>query len=155
LFRYSVADGLSCVSCDPGGAPPSGDAYLQGPALPVSLPAAHQTTLTHNLSDDGGRVFFASADPLVPADTNAQLDVYEWEAMGDASCQVAGGCLSLISSGQSPGPSTFADAGAEGADAFFFTVDQLVGQDRDLIVDVYDARVGGGLAAQNPPPEQP
>ena len=35
---------------------------------------------------------------------------------------------------------------------FFFTRQALVGQDEDELVDLYDARVGGGIAAQNPPP---
>jgi hypothetical protein len=57
----------------------------------------------------------------------------------------------LISSGTSPEPSYFGDADEEGDNAFFFTEDQLVGQDKDELIDVYDARVGGGIAAQNPP----
>ena len=35
-----------------------------------------------------------------------------------------------------------------GNNVFFFTTQGLVAQDRDELVDVYDARVGGGIAAQ-------
>ncbi len=45
---------------------------------------------------------------------------------------------------------SFADASASGNDVFFFTDQPLVGQDQDSLVDVYDARVGGGIAAQSP-----
>ena len=60
----------------------------------------------------------------------------------------------MISSGKSEFPSFFGDASEDGSSVFFFTRQQLVGQDKDELQDVYDARVGGGLAAQNqiPPP---
>ena len=61
-----------------------------------------------------------------------------------------GGCLYLISTGKDDYPSFFADASANGDDVFFFTREGLVGQDKDELLDVYDARVGGGIAAQNP-----
>ena len=60
------------------------------------------------------------------------------------------GCIYLLSSGKSEFPSFFADASASGKDVFFFTRDQLVGQDKDQLQDVYDARAEGGLAAQSP-----
>ena len=62
-----------------------------------------------------------------------------------------GGCLYLISGGEEgSGPSCFGDASESGEDVFFFTAQRLVGQDHDQLVDVYDARVDGGLAAQDP-----
>jgi hypothetical protein len=48
-----------------------------------------------------------------------------------------------------------ADASANGSDVFFFTRQSLVGQDKDELQDVYDARVGGGIAAQNRLPAIP
>ena len=62
----------------------------------------------------------------------------------------SGGCLYLISTGQSAQPSYFGDASTDGTDVFFFTRQSLVGQDQDENYDVYDARVNGGIAAQNP-----
>src|SRR4029077_2181492 len=64
-------------------------------------------------------------------------------------------CLYLISSGKGSEPSLFADASASGDDVFFFTREQLVGSDTDLLVYGYYARVGGGLAAQNPVSKPP
>ncbi len=82
------------------------------------------------------------------------------ETEGAGSCKRAntsfsennGGCIYLISTGQSDSPSYFGDASADGDDVFFFTRQSLVGQDQDLNVDVYDARVDGGIASQNPAP---
>jgi hypothetical protein len=129
-------------------------------------------TESRNVSADGNRVFFETAEALSSEDTNGQVkcpdvgsqltpactDVYEWEAPGAGSCSKAApaysplneGCLYLISTGKSPYPSLFADASESGGDVFFFTRQSLVGQDKDELQDVYDARVGGGLASQNP-----
>jgi hypothetical protein len=172
LYRATEPEAIRCVSC-----PPSGEAAEGGPSLgsirffsgigpPVSLSAF----ASRNLSADGNRAFFETTEALTPADTNglagcppsqgtnACLDVYEWEAPGSGSCTeggasfslLNGGCVYLISTGKSEFPSVLADASASGDDVFFFTHDQLVGQDGDALQDVYDARVGGGLASQNP-----
>jgi hypothetical protein len=128
--------------------------------------------LSRNLSADGKRVFFDTPEALVAADTDGDegcpypdfalglscQDVYEWEAKGSGSCSWEaqnGGCIYLISSGRSSDASYFADASASGDDVFFYTRSQLVGRDEDGFRDVYDARVGGGLAAQNQPPPPP
>ena len=175
LYLYRVGGaGISCVSCDPSGEPPSsggpsfGSVNLPGPVVPPN-PAV---VLSRNLSADGRRVFFETTDGLVAQDINgddgcprvgspnfkfpACLDVYEWEASGTGSCkedEQGGGCLYLLSSGKSPNPSFIVDASASGDDVFLITRSSgLVGQDQDQLYDVYDARVGGGLAAQNQPP---
>jgi hypothetical protein len=178
LYRYRVGDpaGVRCLSC-----PPSGEAVGNGPSLgSVGFPGMDPITgsaaalSSRNLSADGNRAFFETAEALVPADTNGQggcpfsgsvgqsypvcLDTYEWEAAGSGSCKEAapaysplnGGCIYLISTGKSELPSLFADASASGDDVFFFTRQGLVGQDQDELQDVYDARVAGGLPAQNP-----
>ena len=80
------------------------------------------------------------------------MNVYEWERRGSGSCpaqQQAGGCLYLISTGVSEEPSYFAEAGESGSDVFLFTRQSLVAQDEDALMDVYDVRVDGGIAAQN------
>jgi hypothetical protein len=93
------------------------------------------------LSDDGTRLFFDSFDGLVPQDSNGMMDVYEYEA----------GRAMLISSGSGSSDSRFADASSNGDDVFFTTRDQLVPQDQDQSVDLYDARVGGGSSQLAPP----
>lgn len=143
IFRYDASSGqLSCVSCNPTGAQPIGAATI--------APVGDVTQLTHlprNISDSGVRVFFTSADALIPADTNGQQDVYEWELEGSGSCQSsadAGGCIYLISSGSGSG-AWFSDASASGDDVFFGSRDQLLPEDQDVLADLYDARVDGGL----------
>jgi hypothetical protein len=160
LERYDAVNGrLSCVSCDPSGASPSGRPTLQSINPGFLEGSKTMPFLLRNLSSDGSRVFFESTDALLPRDTNGVQDVYEWEQQGVGSClgssetfsADSGGCLYLISSGTSPQSAYLADASANGNDVFFFTDQPLVGQDQDGLVDVYDARVGGGFASQNPP----
>ncbi len=153
LYRYSPIGGaLTCISCNPTGALPTGSASLENHRFVEGGP--HTAFLTRNISPDGNRAFFDSPDPLVPADTNGVIDPYEWEAEGTGSCHSAdvnGGCLYLLSSGTSTEPSYLGDVSASGDDAFFFTGQPLlVPADTDELVDVYDARVGGGLASQHP-----
>jgi hypothetical protein len=152
LYRVGSSEPL-CVSCSPTGEPAGSNAVMQ--ALPERLtgPNLAHPILTRNLSASSGRVFFDSGDQLVANDHNGVNDVYEWEAEGEGSCESAtanGGCLYLISSPQSTEPSYFGDADEDGSDVFFFTSQRLVGQDRDELQDVYDARIGGGIADQNP-----
>ena len=157
---------LVCASCNPTGARPIGSSVIDGSKFrprnsePGGAPSSNNFSLQRNLSDDGGRLFFDSNDALVPADTNGRQDVYEYEAPGTGTCTsaasdyvaAAAGCIDLISSARSEGGSYFYDASTSGDDVFFLTRAQLVGQDTDSLQDLYDARVGGGLASQNPPP---
>lgn len=156
FYRYDTAEeGLTCISCNPTGASPSGSAGLQshlvfsGPSYPTAR------IMTRNLSEDGDRIIFETPDQLVASDLNGATDVYEWEAAGTGSCQSkagSDGCLYLLSTGKGPEGSHFVDASASGNDVFIRTRAQLVAQDEDEIADVYDVRVGGGLAAQIPMP---
>jgi hypothetical protein len=164
LYLYDTdADRVSCVSCNPSATPALESAHLTNGNLDLAAaPTPRNASLTHNLSSDGDRVFFQTEEALVTQDTNTQLDVYEWERGGAGSCDTTStsfsrssdGCLYLISTGQSDQPSYFGDASADGDNVFFFTRQSLVSQDEDLNVDVYDARVDGGNATQNPPPPQ-
>jgi hypothetical protein len=173
LFRYSAPDEeLTCVSCNPAGTPPSGDAVVGNEDNLIVISPYNAPFYTRNLSADGKRAFFQTPDALLPTDTNGVTDVYEWEAEGAGSCHTAGGCIYLLSSGTSPEPSRFVDASADGDHAFILTDQQLVPTDHDELFDIYDVGVGGGLAAQHvlapptcagaacqanpaPPPDQP
>jgi hypothetical protein len=90
-----------------------------------------------SFSDDGSRLFFDSGDALVPGDGNGRVDVYEFED----------GFVSLISSGKGSFDSFLQDVSGSGDDVFFVTAGQLVSQDQDGLVDLYDARVDGGFPA--------
>jgi hypothetical protein len=172
LYRYRVGQAQPlCVSCNPSNAEPVGPPTLRSIETTETVPSP-ASVLTHNLSASGNRVFFETPDKLVASDTNGDAgcpflneankggvrfcqDVYEWEATGTGTCESVsqdGGCLYLLSTGTSSEPSYLGDADREGGNAFFFTSQPLVGQDTDQIVDIYDARVGGGIASQNPPP---
>ncbi len=152
IYRYTPAgEELRCISCNPTGAAPTGLPTLETHRFIEGAPRTE--LLTRNISSDGNRAFFDSSDPLVPADTNGVVDPYEWEAEGTGSCHspnTDGGCLYLLSSGKSTSPSYLGDISTSGDDAFIFSGQSLVPQDEDELVDVYDARVGGGLVSQHP-----
>jgi hypothetical protein len=150
IYRYdSIANELTCLSCNPTGIPASGDALLQNVTEEVTFPEPNTGyDLVTNLSAGGRRAFFQSPDPLVAADTDGLQDVYEWESQGVGSCTDPGGCLYLISSGHSGKLNYLYAAGANGDDVFFRTSDILAPADREAIPSIYDARVDGGF----PPP---
>jgi hypothetical protein len=163
VYTYEAgASGPVCVSCNPSGAAPQGrevDEAINGNVGPWASAAIPpwQTELygAHSLTDDGSRIFFNSYEAVLPQDTNGAIDVYEWEAVGAGTCSEESasfsphnqGCVSLISSGESPRDSEFVDSSADGRDVFIRTATSFVAQDPGLI-DIYDARVDGGF----PPP---
>ncbi len=162
LYLYNASSGnLSCVSCNLHQRTETAkyQTYLSESDA-GSVPESRINALTRNLSAEGTRVFFQTEEELLPQ-ANAQMNVYEWEQEGTGSCGVeegegeSGGCLYLLSNGQSTSGAYFGDASESGGDVFFFTRQSLVGQDRDDNVDVYDAREDGGIAAQNPEPVTP
>jgi hypothetical protein len=131
LYRFdAINHSLICVSCNPLTSATTGDAFLKRDVQT----AARSPWLSRNVSPNGD-VVFDSAESLVPKDTNGQIDVYEW---ADAH-------LKLLSSGIDPDDSTFVDASESGEDVFFTTRARLVESDEDELVDLYDARVGGGF----------
>ena len=133
LADASAAGIARCVSCRPDGATARGAAQVGGGTNSTLGRYWPRAVL------DDGRVFFESPDRLVPEDTNGKVDVYQW----------AGDHASLISTGRSEDDSTFGDASADGGSVFFRTTERLVARDADRNVDVYVARVGGGIAAQD------
>ena len=152
-----------CLSCSSSGEPLHGGVAA---FLPVSWDDAHQPEW---VADEGNRVFFDSAVPLVAQDTNGSQDVYEWEREGTGSCQpstaVNGGCIYLLSGGTSEADSWFIGASESGEDVFIATRAQLSPLDKNDAFDLYDARVGGvqpvteplctGTGCQGPPEPAP
>jgi hypothetical protein len=134
VYLYNApADTLVCASCNPSGARPLGHSTLGGVPLAFNVP--------RNLSENGSRLFFNSDDSLVLRDVNNVGDVYQFHA----------GAISLISTGTAGSPATFDDASRHGSDVYFATRAPLVGTDLDTLVDLYDARVGGGFLEAPPP----
>jgi hypothetical protein len=138
LYRYDAADGsIVCVSCDPGGAPPSESALFTR-----SFNYHDAAVVTPRpISEDGSYVFFDTASTLVPQASRGVIHVYEWHD----------GTISLIDSPSDPVGSFFLDSSADGSNVFFGTHAQLVPQDTDLSGDVYDARIDGGFEQPAPP----
>jgi hypothetical protein len=132
-----------------------------------------------SISENGAFVFFQSPTGLVPGALNDQHvtgnaailaeNIYEWAADGSrlsesaSACAQPGGCVSLISDGHDLNESDERGGTASavkllgtdetGSNVFFWTADQLVGQDTDSQLDLYDARVNGGFAEPAAPPE--
>ncbi len=147
VFEYDAATGtLQRVSVGDGGFNNNGntnayDATIPSPSLrgrpgvPLPTPLA--------LSDDGKYVFFQSADKLTagmgdPESGTGTSSVYEYHE-GRVYLIYGGTDSSVI----------FLGTSASGGDAFFETVDELAFEDTDTQVDIYDARVDGGRAAQS------
>jgi NHL repeat-containing protein len=177
VFRYAAdTEELTCVSCNPSGARPNGDRLRlpysarsrasEEAELDTKVWAAAWLNTQENalyaprtLSEDGSRLFFNSFDALVPSDNNGKQDVYQWEAQGTGGCTASsasfapdsGGCVDLISSGESSRDSEFVDATPSGDNVFISTESSLVHQDPALI-DIYNARVNGGYPPPPPPP---
>jgi hypothetical protein len=181
VFRYdALADELICASCNPTGASPNAllgatasrqlgidpQRLWDGEVLAAVMPEATKTSLIGpsfyrpRAIHDNGRLFFNAADSLVPADSNGQWDVYQYEPTGLGDCTLssggaatarsAGGCVSLISSGAAEEESAFLDASVGGNDVFFYTSAQLSVTDEDGELDIYDARVNGVPATLTP-----
>jgi hypothetical protein len=94
-------------------------------------------------SDDGAHLFVMTVEQLVPADTDAVFDVYEFFA----------GAITLVSTGplasNSPIPAGLPEGGVaeDGSHAFFITEERLTEGDLDAETDVYDHFTGGVLLA--------
>jgi sugar lactone lactonase YvrE len=122
VYRYDYADEeIICVSCPLTNARATGDAAL----------ASHGSSLT-----DDGRVFFTTTEALVLRDLNNKKDAYEW----------SNGEVAPISSGSSPLDSGLLSVSADGVDAYFFTHETFVPEDRNgNVMKIYDAREDGGF----------
>ncbi len=127
FYRYDAESGqVTCITCNPTGAPPVGSPDLKNPDM-YHAPSSHAIALfqsfqSRNLSPDGNRFFFQSTDKLVAADVNGEAgcpnledskeiarlgagpacrDVYEWEAPGTpgGSCTTNSGTYSPANGG--------------------------------------------------------
>jgi hypothetical protein len=138
VFEYSAETGrLACASCDPDGARPLGSAFIGATLDERGSTPFHQP---RSLSDDGSRLFFSSPDPLAES-VGGSVKLFEYEE----------GTIKLISGAEPGGEAVFLDASASGNDVFFATRERLASTDTDELLDVYDARVDGGLPAPSEP----
>jgi DNA-binding beta-propeller fold protein YncE len=198
VYLYDAASGrLLCASCEPSGARPTGVEYEKlvsangalvgqidiwpGSSLVAANvpgwtaaggaggePGAKSRYQDRYLSDSG-RLFFNTADPLVPQDSNGTQDVYEYEpplgpgqpasntctAASPTYVPSASGCVSLISAGTSGRESAFLDASESGDDVFFLTQSRLVPADEDAALDIYDSHSCSASSPCLPEPAPP
>jgi hypothetical protein len=115
VYRYSYGAGTECASCRPGGELPTADASLADRAL----------------SDDGSRLFFQSADAILPLAQSTFANVFEY----------ATGEVHLLSPGEGA-PAILLGASASGEDVFIASFDALAPQGPAGAFAIYDARVG-------------
>jgi hypothetical protein len=148
VYLYDATVGIVCVSCNPTNGRPIGPSTIPGA---IKNGTGLRSYRPRVLVDGGKRVFFDSGDAIVPSDANTGgaggagvPDPYQWEAQGEGSCTRPEGCTAILSTGRDPTPSLFADASADGSDAYFLSGSSLVGADPGA-VDLYDARIGGGF----------
>jgi DNA-binding beta-propeller fold protein YncE len=145
VYLYDSASGeIVCPSCSPTEEATLGLSHLTNLTGPTAaLPQQRYIT-------DAGRLFFDSPDRLSPSDTNnGAEDVYEYEPAGVGTCTEAGECVSLVSAGDEFTDSNLLFIDPSGKNAFFTTREQLSLRDRDELIDLYDARENGGLAAES------
>jgi hypothetical protein len=150
VFVYDSATGrLDCASCNRTGATPLGFSMLRLITGQGHLPQPRYML-------DSGRLYFDSQDALSQFDTNDGVeDVYEFEPEGTGGCTREGGCVAMISGGRSGFDSNLLAVDASGANVFFTTRDKLVSSDTDDLIDLYDAREGGGFAFESQLPQGP
>jgi hypothetical protein len=145
LYLYDAAsDTVRCASCRPDGLPATVDASdFSNDFTGAAQPAPYEN---RPLTGDG-KVFFTTAEALVPGDTNNAPDAYEWE----------NGQVYLLSDGTDPGGSYFLDASPDGRDVFIATRARLTPWDTDGSFDLYDVRApaAGHPAGISGPPAPP
>ena len=150
VFLYDSTTGrLTCLSCNPAGEAPLGNSTLRVIGNANKSPWLPQPRYL----TDQGRLLFDTSERLTPQDTNGRVeDVYEAEPAGVGSCLRPAGCVSLISPGTGSADSNFLAMGGEGEDegsnVFFTTREELVPNDTDELIDLYDAREGGGFPSE-------
>jgi hypothetical protein len=137
LYLFDALENtLACVSC-PSGVGISHTTVMQQvssnePEEPRFV--AHRSTFL----GPQGHLFFSTVESLVPEDVNGVHDAYEYDP--------ASGSVALLSSGRGRYPTTFAGAASDdGTDVFLLTRQRLTGSDPDELIDLYDARMNGGV----------
>ena len=140
LYLYDFDSGAQpiCISCPDGTVPTSAAFFSTRVGAGGAYPGSHRN---RPITDDGSLVFFSSEETLVAEDVNRTTDAYQYD--------VAARRLTLLSSGKTSERSFFVEASADGQDVFIGSREQLSPWDGDRDMDIYDARVGGGVA---PPP---
>jgi hypothetical protein len=152
VFEYDAKTGrLARVSTGEGGYAANGNANALGASIAAPEFGApgleKQQELfedgTRAVSDDGSTVVFSSSGALSPRAVNdlqpqpGPVDVYESHE----------GQVSLLSTGHSLTSDEQPAITPSGRDVFFTSTENILPQDSDGLMSLYDARVGGGFPA--------
>jgi hypothetical protein len=153
IYAYdAVQDELTRITAPQGGVGgtypclvnPSGPRCYGDDGIGPAVILRHPKLGVAETPDGSQTVFFESRSRLIPADRDAAYDVYQWRD----------GELSLISTGNSDTDGAFyAGSDRTGQNVYIATRDRLTWQDRDAVLDVYTARVGGGIPQPDPTDE--
>lgn len=135
LIRIDAPQGGAGGTYPCGGNVASPEAFCNGDTGLNSLVAPMLGVATEPTVRGDHIAFFESKSRLLSGAVNGQYNVYEWR----------NGKLSLISPGTGGSGAFYAGNSANGENVFFETTDKLTWQDVDGVMDVYDARVGGGI----------
>jgi hypothetical protein len=159
VFEYDAqTEGLVRVSQGEDGYNDDGNTDIYSATIPVqnraySGPEEHFRHLA--VSEDGSRVFFSSADPLTPQALNGVCVLKEegiCVSYANNIYEYRDGKISMISDGHDvlsvEGSPATALIGTDesGRDVFLTTADRLTSENSDTLVNIYDAREGGGFA---------
>jgi len=145
LYVYDERNNsVKCVSCPQTGALAVSDVTIYPISSGGAAPLLNLIYQPRFVTNNGRYVFFNTADALVPQDTNGVYDGYEYNTET--------GKLSLLAPGSTEYGVSFAAANDEGTNVFLTTQDKLSRSDVDNAVDIYDARIDGGLPEPPPPP---
>jgi len=147
IYRYDFqTGGLTWVSHSAPGfaATNEGDSAVLPPFEAAKEGAnADFSDLRRAISESGEYVVFRTKEKLQANDVNIAPDVYLWH----------NGEVHMISDGiNHEGVTEVVGMSATGSDIVFGTASKLVGQDKDELQDIYDARVDGGFSAPTPEP---
>ena len=141
VYRYDDAAGeLTRVSVGATGTGGNGDG-LNADIAPNNAytvrPGEGATDYRHPaVSSDGGEVVFTTSEALADDDGNGAPDVYVWKD----------GHTALISTGSVGGGASDAIIDGSGRNIYFSSTQQLTQEDTDSVMDLYDARVDGGVS---------
>jgi hypothetical protein len=150
VFEYDAQTGqLVRVSIGDQWFNNDGNTSVDAAELPGARVANTGQSSHPGVSSDGSKVVFTSADGLTPQALN-EVPIGLSGEFAQNVYEYSGGRVSPISDGRAANRNQDTELlgiDVSGRDIFFSTVNQLVPQDTDQLLDVYDAREDGGFPA--------
>ncbi len=147
IYRYDAATGeLDRVSVGEEGADNDGNGGMANATIAWGSPGGsvvgQYEMSSRAISEDGSRIVFSTARPLSERAGNGLVNVYEWRREPGWSK----GRVSMVSCGCSPESDKQVVISPSGQDIFFTSAADLVAQNTDGLLNVYDAHECGASA---------